>query len=135
MGSWSFRRALLAIAVGLSVGTGVIRAQEEIIPPSPNYGVPPPIQVFAPVPEPAPRPKEWPLHAWVHGCLERYGYHCAADIRSMGCGSCKADFTFVFGSCRAFFGEGCVPQIHPWRAGLEGDNRPDGQGREHCNCR
>jgi hypothetical protein len=42
-------------------------------------------------------------------CINGCGMGCYADRDTLGCGSCRQEFLFVFGSCRYFFGEGCVP--------------------------
>src|SRR5438067_1286407 len=46
----------------------------------------------------------------------KYGVGCNATHDSFGCGSAQAQLTFIFGSCRAFFGEPCEPPPpHRWR--------------------
>lgn len=40
---------------------------------------------------------------------------CWAHINSLGCGSLHSDLTFIFGSCRTFFGEPCLPGPCPGR--------------------
>jgi hypothetical protein len=42
-------------------------------------------------------------------CLNGCGLGCYADRDTPGCGSCRQEFLFVFGSCRYFFGERCFP--------------------------
>jgi hypothetical protein len=42
-------------------------------------------------------------------CLNSIGLGCAASHDTVGCGSCYAQYIFVFGSCRQFFGEPCIP--------------------------
>jgi hypothetical protein len=42
-------------------------------------------------------------------CLNNCGMGCYADRDTPGCGSCRQEFLFVFGSCRYFFGERCFP--------------------------
>jgi hypothetical protein len=39
--------------------------------------------------------------------LHRHGLACFATINTVGCTSLHSELTFVFGSCRAFFGEPC----------------------------
>jgi hypothetical protein len=43
-------------------------------------------------------------------CWNKCGLGCYADRDTPGCGSCRQEFWFVFGSCRYFFGEGCFPE-------------------------
>jgi hypothetical protein len=46
--------------------------------------------------------------AWVK-CLNNKGLGCCATHNSFGCTSTYAQYTFIFGSCRQFFNEPCVP--------------------------
>ena len=49
------------------------------------------------------------------------GYHCQSHIDWYGCGSWRAQCEFVFGSCRRFFAEPCLPAApHGFGAGLSG---------------
>jgi hypothetical protein len=66
---------------------------------------------------PPPAPK-YPRHSYllpecirapIGHCLNGCGLGCYADRDTPGCGSCRQAFLFVFGSCRYFFGEMCVP--------------------------
>src|SRR5689334_15203445 len=41
--------------------------------------------------------------------LHRYGLGCYATHNMLGCTSLGAECTFIFGSCRAFFGGPCLP--------------------------
>jgi hypothetical protein len=45
----------------------------------------------------------------IHGCMWSHGVGCSANHNSNGCTSCYARWVFVFGSCRQFFGEPCIP--------------------------
>ncbi|MCI0379265.1 MAG: hypothetical protein L0215_16775 [Gemmataceae bacterium] len=40
---------------------------------------------------------------------ERRGIGCYAHHNELGCGSFCSEMTFIFGSCRTFFGEQCIP--------------------------
>jgi hypothetical protein len=65
----------------------------------------------------------------VRDCLNRWGLACWTTHDNPGCGSCLAEWTFFFGSCRQFFGEPCLPErqnTYPWLGG--------GRGAP-CNCR
>jgi len=51
---------------------------------------------------------------------------CHADPNCPGCGNFRTDAIFIFGSCRAFFGEACWQGQScptPWDL-LYGPNRP-----------
>ncbi len=52
-----------------------------------------------------------PVRVW----LQKLGTGCWSHVNNVGCGSFRADMTFIFGSCRAFFGEPCQhgPQSPP----------------------
>jgi hypothetical protein len=62
-------------------------------------------------------------------CLHDHGLGCESHHNSPGCGSCKAECIFIFGSCREFFGEPCFPR--PQKLGQNGDN---GLQRQGCAC-
>ena len=51
--------------------------------------------------------------------FHRHGYGCGQHLDWYGCGGWHAQNTFVFGSCRTFFGEPCLPQ-QPRERGLFG---------------
>jgi hypothetical protein len=130
MKSSSIHRAVLALGVGLAVVTGLVRAQDAG-----------PLPATGGTPSPAPAPSvvvsadaaldsttNAPAkHSRLHDCLHRHGLHCTSDISGLGCGSWKADCKFVFGSCRDFFGEECIPQP-------PGDPRILGHGKGSCGC-
>src|SRR5437016_1900584 len=41
--------------------------------------------------------------------LNNHGVGCWAHHLELGCGSFHSEFRFVFGSCRTFYGERCIP--------------------------
>jgi hypothetical protein len=129
MNSCSLGRGFLAAAVGLAIVTGLARAQDPFpasnSSPSGSYGA-------APYATGTP-PAQDPSASWFQTHLNGHGYHCAATVRSYGCGSCKADCTFAFGSCRAFFGEPCYPDNSPAHQGFASGYQA--QGRGGCGCR
>jgi hypothetical protein len=43
----------------------------------------------------------------IRTCLQRFGVGCWAHLNNTTCGSLRSELEFVFGSCRAFFGESC----------------------------
>jgi hypothetical protein len=121
---WYVRAALAAI-LGLGA-TGLARPQAPATAPSPEPwaiiergagGHPPiePASMEAPgTPYKGPvrnwlhtRPK--PVQDYVHDCMHSHGVDCWSHHNSYTCGSFKSEWTFVFGSCREFFGEPCLP--------------------------
>src|SRR5271166_4324106 len=44
----------------------------------------------------------------IRNTLQRFGVGCWAHVSSVTCGSLRSNLTFVFGSCRAYFGESCA---------------------------
>jgi len=44
--------------------------------------------------------------------LNRHGYHCGVDPYNPSCGNCRQELRFIFGSCRTFFGESCLPRSY-----------------------
>src|SRR5438094_3487498 len=58
---------------------------------------------------------EWfqsrPVITWVHS----HEFNCLSSINSLGCGSLKSECTFMFGSCRDFYGETCFKDPMPFR--------------------
>ena len=76
----------------------------------PSQGsVTPPAVIAEPAPEVVPPAAPRPVLAGIHDTLHRYGVGCYATIDTVGCSSLGSDLTFIFGSCRAFFGEPCAP--------------------------
>jgi hypothetical protein len=55
---------------------------------------------------------------------------CWTHHNRFGCGSLHSEWTFIFGSCRAFFGDPCRKGPPPSPL-PPGSNPPDGG----CNCR
>lgn len=41
--------------------------------------------------------------------LNSHGMACASNFNNLGCGNFCSEFKFVFGSCRTFFGQSCIP--------------------------
>ncbi len=117
-----FIRAALAALVGLGMTIGLARAQQPAQQPAPppavntepwaviDYGggapPPPPPALSDEVP---PFPRKGPVRDWFHDCMHKQGVGCWSHHNYYGCSSWKSEATFVFGSCRAFFGEPCLP--------------------------
>jgi hypothetical protein len=68
---------------------------------------------------------------------------CWATHFGNGCGSFRSDMVFIFGSCRAFYGEACrkgPPSVYPagygpaGGYGQGGNGGPGGPGGGNCNC-
>jgi hypothetical protein len=55
-----------------------------------------------------------------HELLNRHGYACGQHLDWYGCGGWHAQNTFVFGSCRTFFGEPCLPNQSRGQSGAAG---------------
>ena len=52
--------------------------------------------------------------------LNRTGLACYTNRNSPGCSSLRNDLRFIFGSCRDFFGEPCLPHPNSTGQGLFG---------------
>ena len=57
--------------------------------------------IMEPLPPPTPRPYQRVLNS--------HGMSCASNFNQVGCGNFWSEFRFVFGSCRTFFGQPCIP--------------------------
>jgi len=60
-----------------------------------------------------------PIRPGVKDFANDHGVGCFATIHTNGCSSLHSDLTFIFGSCRTFFGEPCL-------------ERPDGAHGSGC---
>ena len=103
------RPALVAL-LGLAALAGAARAQDA--------------ETVNPVPKPD---KSYPILHFLH--LPK---PCWASHNGYSCGSFQSESVFIFGSCRAFFGEPCLngPPPPPWDP--EAGPPPPKAG---CNCR
>jgi hypothetical protein len=63
-------------------------------------------------------PGRGPLRTWLHNLTHR----CWTTHNRFGCGTLQSECTFIFGSCRAFYGQPC----------LRGP--PDSEGAGSCGC-
>ncbi|MBI3407274.1 MAG: hypothetical protein HY040_02820 [Planctomycetes bacterium] len=91
---WLYRLPLTAIAFLIFFGPS--SGQEPAPAQFPPSG--------APV-VPAPPPARGPFQS----CLNKHGLGCWAHHTQMGCGSFHSEMRFMFGSCRTFFSERCIP--------------------------
>jgi hypothetical protein len=76
----------------------------------------------------------WPVLTWIY---DRSPLCCWTTHNSPGCGSLKAECVFIFGSCRAFYGEPCIkrPPPPPFPTGYNyGYGYGAGQGSGGCGC-
>jgi len=120
----------LAAAIVLVVATWSGGAAQEVVPPP--KGLPAGERIIV---QPAPQPvvvegapvdsgfaaeRRGPLR----NLSNRHGHCCGDDPAIPGCGNCHEDLHFIFGSCRSFFGEPCLPK--PTRPRLT--DRPGGGG-------
>ena len=133
MRTW-LMRGWLAALVGMGICTSCIRADEQpvqepplaaeqlLVPPQVSPTAPQQMPVYpqtammagpvmyvdpsymTPALEPA---KHCHCHL-IHDWLSDHPCKCYADHNSVGCGSLKSECTFIFGSCRKFFGEPCL---------------------------
>jgi hypothetical protein len=95
------------------------------------------------------QPERGPLRRLWHNCctgtkefMQRQGFCCWDTHNSVGCGSMHADLTFIFGSCRQFFGESCLqPPLpnadnrlfyHPDRSTQSNPYAPRADGAPGC---
>src|SRR5262249_41663593 len=74
-----------------------------------------------------PEEPEQGVKAW----LRKYRLCCWSSHDSPGCGSFKAECTFIFGSCRKFYGEPCLPTPAPYPPVPQGNGNP---ARNGCGC-
>lgn len=106
------KRVMIRVGLSLMVAAGwwVQRL------PAQSAGAPAPLIVVqatceAPASvEPARRPG--PLVRWQESTvafLNKYGRCCSSDVNNPGCSGFRSDLQFVFGSCRYWFGEPCLP--------------------------
>jgi hypothetical protein len=129
MGFHFHGRGLLALFAGLVI-SGAASAQDPVTVTKPGAAAAvgtSPYATYAPVTQ---QPAS---SSWFHAHLNREGHHCASNVGYYGCGSCRADCIFVFGSCRAFFGEPCFPEGGLGQRGQASGYNADGRGS--CGCR
>jgi hypothetical protein len=135
MNSWSFRRAILALVIGVGVVAGLVRGQDARPMPPANAPAPsttPPAVIISQDQQAAPYSQVQSAQPRILEHLNRHGLHCFATLGSLGCGSCKSECQFIFGSCRTFFGEPCIPDAgHGYGAYGYGTN---GRAKGGCGC-
>jgi hypothetical protein len=111
-------RAALAALVGLGVAAGLARSEGPANSPEPwaviEYGGGSGGAKGPALPPPPPKENpafthKGPVRDWAHDCMHKLGVGCWSHHNMYTCGSFHSEFTFVFGSCRQFFGETCLP--------------------------
>ena len=120
-------RAWMALALVLGLGL-LARPALAQYPPATAPGEPPPFHQAPPPPSPYAGPAvvdpEWfaggagPGAGPGPGCggrscgnlLRRFGIHCWSDPTLPICTNGRSQLVFIFGSCKAFFGEPCLAQ-------------------------
>jgi hypothetical protein len=139
-------RLHMGLAVGLGwtlVAAGVSAQEPNLLPGGANAMVPQSVKpivheysshsVTVPVLSPPAVEPERPRPIYnfmvkpVCDCWRSHGYGCWNRMEHPGCTSCSAQWTFMFGSCRQFFGEPCLTGPAP-QPGLPG-------GNGSCGCR
>lgn len=108
------------LATGLLLAFSTAASAQER-PPVTVETMPEPYVVSHPFPtaEPGMVGRTYPI-------LNKHGLCCNAHHSWFGCGNFHSEMTFIFGSCRTFFGEPCFPK--PPRAGLFGGSGLFGGG-------
>jgi hypothetical protein len=131
------RSVLLALALPACLSGRLARADEAVLPPAPAAVV-----ADAGVCDAAdggPRKHWYPgyllLHPSERPSLVRYYQNqdwlcCKTTHNSLGCSSLKSECTFIFGSCRSFFGEPCYKGKQP----PPGSTGAAPSGQTGCNC-
>src|SRR5262249_34727930 len=137
----------IALLAGGGWSAGTVRAQdrEELPPPSPTsppsvvYEGTPLAEPYSPT-APATHPSGWVALPGDLGHPPKHNHCLAGWVRAVGCwahhnsytcGSLESECTFIFGSCRAFFGEPCLrtppPMLVP-----QGYEPPPAGGCSRC---
>jgi hypothetical protein len=113
------KMALVAlVSLGVSAGFGWGQSAYAPPPPVANANVMPPTQPVTAGAVVADTPVgESPLPHHSHPVRDAMESHlplgCWTHHNMFGCGSCRSDATFIFGSCRAFFGQQCLKEPPP----------------------
>src|SRR6266852_20384 len=96
------RQGIFAVVAGLALLAGLASAQQ-----------PAPVNNDAPDPylQPPPPGKV----SWLTAYFQGQNCCCASHHNDLGCTSGKADFKFIFGSCRTFWSEPCPQGPTPYK--------------------
>ena len=130
---------VMPVTPGVPVPPPVHAGYASVAPPSPNY----PTTPMPPWVPPGTAPADSDPGTGVHGWLRRHNLYCWSHHDSPGCGSLKAEYIYIFGSCRDWYGEPCMPrpeQYPPAPTGWPGANGspvPHGwsaPAQKSCGC-
>ena len=129
----------LAAAIVLGVGTWSSAGGQEVVPPP--KGLPSGERIIVqPAPHPivvegAPAGSEFAAERRgpLRNISNRHGYCCGDDPAIPGCSNWHEDLRFIFGSCRSFFGEPCLPKPPRPRVADRGDGGVGGTGGRYCD--
>jgi hypothetical protein len=107
-------RALFASVLGLGVTAGLIRADQPPIPspqvivePGPTSEVGGTVAMPGAAADIKPTPRRHFVCDAIHKYIVSHPWYCWSHHNSVGCGSWKAEWDFLWGSCRTFYGEPC----------------------------
>jgi hypothetical protein len=92
----------LSFIVSLSCWVGKVQAQA----PAETGGISVHMETSLDTTPMTPATRDRSLHGWLNRC----GYGCAQELDWYGCGGWRQQNLFVFGSCRTFFAEPCIPK-------------------------
>jgi hypothetical protein len=104
MNAW-LKRLPLSFIVTLSLAAHKLPAQAPLVPPSQPFDSSPSSPLMAILSRP-PEPPIRTATPW----LNSHGFCCDSHLTWYGCGGLRANHDFIFGSCRTFFGEICIPK-------------------------
>jgi hypothetical protein len=88
---------------------------------APGMGGPP-----APYAEPDPGVVSWPQKGERHRTWSQPPKGCFSHHNRFSCGSFESEMRFLFGSCRAFFGDPCLKKPQPVPVPTSALYAPDG---------
>jgi hypothetical protein len=87
-------------------------------------------------PAAAPQRRHWyrpfenhPVCNGIQNYMHAHGVACYADFNNPSCSSLCSELTFIFGSCRTFFGEPCLRRPDP-----DAEFGYGGYGQPGCGC-
>ena len=106
------------IRVGLSLMVAVGWWVQKVPAQTPTTATPiAVIEASTPAPALTPIDSSSPtsVKQWLKQVANRYGRCCSGDLNNPGCMGWRAEAQFVFGSCRYFFSEPCLPPAPPKR--------------------
>src|SRR5262249_46464469 len=127
-------KVLFAVLIGLGVASGLARAADSekaptvVVQPAPIHSFPEGSSMIQPeAPGEIPEGTGHVHFRRVHGWLYAHKVGCWSPPGQPFCGSCRSEWLFLFGSCRQFFGEPCLPEPR-------GGFGARGDGGRGCGC-